>query len=384
MGKILPLVNRGDADVDALAYPVRTRAQQAALPVEEEEEEEEGEEDIVNPVQDVNEDNLSVHSGPSDVEDAPVLFHQRARHGNRPETLPHNPYGIVFLREIRIGDGTVVPRFRDRNVPMVTDKTFRYIFGVDREDVEMEYFKAQLVVPSNPYRVANRTHRTATRFVEEVEAPRIFNLAERGYELPPPMRDEGSDVEDDDELEIVDEALNLDARLTTLWRQFLVDVTAKAPNLKDARQTSYCVLTKAQRDRVDDTTYQNLRLREYFLHCQFRPATKNDWDMAFEKFWPEKDGVVLVGGAQNLPSMSYYVGWGKWLEEIHYDNVDVITAMRKELKTYFNALKWIPNIQSDRVWYTKQAKDKRFHRFPDSDIRTGPWILIRWGERAIV
>lgn len=379
MGKILPAVNRGDADVDTLAYPARTRARMPELPVEEEEEDEEG---VENPEDAADEDNMSVNSSPSDAEDAHVPIHQHPRHDNRPETLPHNPYGIVFLREIRIGDGTVVPRFQDRSVEMITSKTFRYVFGVDREDVDHTYFRGQLVVPSNPLRVGNKTHRTATRYVEEVEAPRLFNLSDRGYQLPPPIRDNGSDVEDD-EPEADDEALDIDTKLTTLWRQFLVDLTAKAPNRKGANQGSYCRLTKPQRDRVNDATYQNLRLREYFFHCQFKTGTKGDWDEAFNKYWPEK-GKVLVGNPQNLPSMRYYLDWSRWLTEIQDDQAHIITVMRKDLKKLFITLKWIPHITSDRVWYTKEDTGSSFQRFPDSEIKNGPRILIRWGERAII
>jgi len=266
---------------------------------------------------------------------------------------------------------------------MVTSKTFRYIFSVDRDDVDIAYFRTQLVVPSNPDRVANRTHRTALRFVEEEEAPRIFNLAERGYQLPPPMRDEGSDAEDDNEPQVFDDVLDIDMNLTTLWRQFLVDLTAKAPNRKGAGQPSYCVLTKIQRDRVNDATYQNLRLREYFAQCQFRIGSKSEWDEAFEKYWPLK-GRVLIGNPQNLPSMNYYLNWLKWLSEIPDEQQFVITAMRDDLRKLFYTLKWIPNIQSDRVWYTKEDTHNLFQRFPDSQIRTGPRILIRWDERAII
>lgn len=264
---------------------------------------------------------------------------------------------------------------------MITFKTFHYIFGVDRNEVDCEFFRAQLVVPANPHRVANKTRRTATRFTEEAEVPRIFNLAACGYQLPPPMRDEGSDVEDD-EPELVDAELDIDARLTTLWRQFLVDLTAKAPNRKDATKSSYCRLSKAQRDRVNDATYQNLRLREYFFDCQFRPGNKKEWDAAFDKFWPMK-GKVLLQGTQNLPSMTYYLRWGSLISGIEDDAT--IDVMRRDLRTRFNALKWIPNIQSDRVWGTKAADPKSaFKRLPGSSASTGPRILIRWGERAII
>lgn len=367
MGKILPHVNRVNADVQTLAFPSSTRAQ-VELPGEEEDEE------------DAQEDNISVNSNDSD-EEPPAPVHRPARRDNRPETLPYNPYGIVFLRPIRIGQGTLVPRFHDDGTPMITPQTFRYIFGVDRDDIDNETFRAQLVVPSNPRRVLNRIRLTATRLVEEEEPPRIFNLAERGYELPPVLRDEGSDVEDD-EPEEVDEDEDIDTKLTRIWRQFLVDLSAKVANRRAASQSSYCILSEVDRGRVDDSTYQNLDLREYFSDCQYRTATLRDWDLAFDKFWPEK-GSVLTGRPQNFPSMKYYLDWGKLLRATTDDAT--AQAMRNAIRPLFNALNWIPNVQSDRVWYTKPCRSTLFQRFPESHPNNpGPRILIRAGQHAII
>lgn len=367
MGKILPLVNREDASVQILAYPARTRAQ-IQIP----DEEEEGGDDSGD------EDNLSVSSGLSD---GPIPVHQPARRNNRPETLPHNPYGIVFLRAIRIGNGTVVPRFQDNGTQMISPQTFRYIFGVDRDEVDMDFFKYQLNVPSNPLRVANKTHRTAIRPVDEDEPRALFNLGARGYQLPTPVRDQGSDVEEEEDFgpQVQNEELDIDVRLTDLWRQFLVDLTAKVPNRRENNDSSYCKLTKFQRDSANVATYQNLRLRDYFSDVQFKTVTIKNWELSFDKFWPPK-GRRLVGKVQNFLQMRYFVSWGSLTSDLDNVTVDV---MRKELRKNFDTLKWIPNVQSERVWYT--TADKTFTRLAESDATlAAPRILIRWDVHAIV
>jgi hypothetical protein len=367
MGKILPVVDREEASENTLAYPARTRARaQIRIP----DKEEEGVDD---------DDTISVSSDLSD-DDTPVR--QPARHNNRPEilphnrpeTLPHNPYGIVFLRSIRIGPGIIVPRFENDGTHMITDLTFRYIFGVDRDEVDMDFFRYKLVVESNPLRVANKTHRTTIRPVDEDEPPILFNLGARGYQIPPPVHDEGSDLEGEEEFgpEFQEEELDIDLRLTALWRQFLVDVTAKVPNRQDAHQSSYCKLNRIQRDSVNVATYQNLRLRDYFSDVQYKTATIATWGYSFDKFWPVK-GTQLAGKPQNYMQIRYYIGWNMLTSAL--DEATVV-VMRDDLQRNFNTLKWIPQIQADRVWYT--TKNRAFTRLAESnEDLPAPRILIR-------
>ena len=380
MGKILPLVNRDDADIQTLAHPGSTRADMQPTPFDEDVED--GDEDV-----ELNhrEDALSVHSALS--EDDGLSRPANSRYGQqsvRSETVPYNPYGIVFLREIRIGEGIVVPRFRDITVGMITPKTFRYIFGIERNDVDSHFFVGRMLVPANPHRVSNKTRSTATRIIPtESEAPTIFNLAAQGHSLPPRQQDEGSDIgeiiDSIDDGDDSDSDGDIDKKLTKLWRQFLVDLTAKVSNRKGAFAPSYCILSKSERDAVDASTYQNLNLRDYFNNCQYRTATNADWDAAFDKFWPPP-GKLLTTKTQNYPKMKYYISWGILINNPQPTPVDV---MRERLHRVFHDLKWIPNCQADRIWYTK--RDTTFKRFPECDpTEAAPRILIRWDETAIV
>ncbi|KAF9470233.1 hypothetical protein BDN70DRAFT_771342, partial [Pholiota conissans] len=134
-----------------------------------------------------------------------------------------------------------------------------------------------------------------------------------------------------------------------LWRQFLVDVTAKVPNRRSSFESSYCVLSKVQRSRVNEDIYRNLNLREYFNDCLYRTATKADWESSFDKCWPQK-GKYLPLNAQNYTQMKYYRSWGTLIGR---SEATLVEEMRQSLYKRFLKLKWFPNAQNDRLWPTK-------------------------------
>lgn len=385
MGKILPLVNRTDADAETLLYPTSTRIRTAAAQnhtLFEEEEEGDTDDELAREGQVIAdhepEDNMSVISDLSDTA-RPVAEHRHERRTNRQEMLPYVPYGIVFLRPIRIGKGVNMPRFHDSTVAMIAWKTFKYIFGIRRDNVDSEFFKAKLVVKYHPTRVANRVRQTPVHAPDH-PAPTIFNLSERGYTLESPVADTGSDVDDlRDEIQDRrgDEDQSIDAQLTSLWNQFLLDLTLKAPNRKSSTEMSYCVLTREERLNVTEATYQNMHLSDYFDDCQYRIGSKDLWQSAFDKFWPLNP--IIVAGTQNLPSMRYFNSWAILVDRLREADQDsTIVEMRKVLRARFLGLGWIPHVTSAHVWWTK--RDKRLYKkFPSTDYgKPAPRVLIRW------
>lgn len=126
MGKILPLINRVGVDIDILAYPASTGAVRATF------------QDLLG-----SDDDVDDTASESDIPIAPNRLMRRAGE-IQTEMLPCNPYGMLFLREIRIGGGTLVPRFAQRNIRMLTDKSFKYIFGITREQMDHQVFQALL------------------------------------------------------------------------------------------------------------------------------------------------------------------------------------------------------------------------------------------------
>ncbi|KAG6815370.1 hypothetical protein H0H87_002495, partial [Tephrocybe sp. NHM501043] len=102
------------------------------------------------------------------------------------------------------------------------------------DDVETEFFHAVAVRAAHPTRGPNKRRRTTAYYnwgqdSEETD----FQLAAQGIQLEPIPHEEGSDLESD----LEDRALRddpfvrgIDSVLTELYRQALIDFTAKAPN----------------------------------------------------------------------------------------------------------------------------------------------------------
>ncbi|RDB15070.1 hypothetical protein Hypma_005467 [Hypsizygus marmoreus] len=325
MAAILPHVESAGADPDILAYGSPTA------------------DDDVDSEADTD----------SEDEDGPARVRQR----RDAVTIPAFPYGMVFLRRIRVGVAYPVPRF-NRGPQFLSQKSFRYFFGVDFAEVDTEFFGAGLVVPRDPTRVQNKTRRTLVWYNWGQESEdKIFHLVDRGYAMNPGDHDEGSDVEMDKEAEEEDATkqfsdMDLDTALTWIYRQFLLDVTSKAPNRLLTQEKSYCILTTEQRTRVTEATYKNERLSEYFRDCQWKVVGAKHWQLIFDRFFPPK-GKKLPSSSQNYRSMKYFLLWddlrGKTDAATFY-------RIRGEIKARFDKLYWMPFAQTDRVWWTKFDK----------------------------
>ncbi len=110
---------------------------------------------------------------------------RNAQQSNRPETLPYNPYGIVFLREIRLGEGIIVPRFRDISGGMITPKTVHYIFGIKREDIDSQIFLGRMLVPAKPTSYIQQNSLYSHSNYPPAEPERADNLQSGGARISP-------------------------------------------------------------------------------------------------------------------------------------------------------------------------------------------------------
>lgn len=354
MTAILPHVKPEDALDSTMAFPARRSNSR-----------EDGEEGFEVPEDDGNES--------SDSEDARIPARAVTA---RAETIPCNPYGLVFLRSILVGEKIPVPRFKKSALlryKALSDNAWRYYFGKPRDEINDEFFITSVVRTANPARIRNKVTRTANRQNSEAaEEAILFDLTSKGYKLPDAVVDEGSDQEissngdpDNDE--------NVDSKLSKLWRQFLVDLTAKAPNPKNANSPSYCKLTPEQRLTVDDNVHKNKKLSDYWVDCQWKVATESEWTLIFNRLWPDK-GSVLFGSVQNYPSTTYYIDWTGLTSESDHQTV---SAMREEIKGMFDSLFWLPHAQTDRIWHTKYMPG--FMRSNGVDkSKPAPRILINW------
>lgn len=170
-----------------------------------------------------------------------------------------------------------------------------------------------------------------------------------------------------------DEGGDIDEELTKVWRQFLLDITQKAPNKKSVMDASYCVLNNQERREVTESTYQNHKLSDYFRDCQWKIASGSEWTLVFDRFFPPKNGRGLAGKVQNYETMQYYSKWAKLKERA---NDEAAIRMRQGLRRRFDTLYWMPFAQTDRVWRTKV--DQRFSK--SSGVGVGvaaPQVFVR-------
>ncbi|KAF8958753.1 hypothetical protein BDZ97DRAFT_1667945 [Flammula alnicola] len=339
---ILPHIRKEDADLDVLPF--------------------------VTSIRDAD-GNASDYSTDSEDE-----YHPRHVAANA-NTVPCMLHGLLFINPLKLGEGIPCPRFQ-HNGRFIKDQTFKHIFGKELDDVQSIIYGGGMVQKSNPDRVRNKVRRTTRYIPEENEAP-IFNLAAQGYHLEAPGRDDGSDNEapDSDDEEEVDMFLqDIDMQLSVLWRQFLLDMTEKAPNMSGAGQVSYIKLNKLQRRQVDEDTYKNKVLSEYFKLCQWKIPDDKGWDIIFGHLWPEKD--VTKFAAQNYGQSDYYVSWGRLLDRCPDDNT--IKKVRRELRKRFNKLFWVPHAYPDKIWWTKNTeRDRSGFTITQGVARAAPRVAVR-------
>ena len=354
MTAILPHVKRIDAHPNILAFPPRTSNAH-------EEEEEGGEEE--------EEESTDSESSMTAVRPTTATA----------KTLPCNPYGLVFLRAIRVGVKHPVPRFEKSDLLQfraLSEKAWRYFFGVAREEISNQLLRSSIIKKVNPRRIPNKVKRTALRLKGgEDQDPKLFDLTSKGYRLPDPVVDEGSDqgMDSNDNPGNHDSDDDLDSKLSTLWRQFLVDLTAKAPNPKGGGSPSYCKLNEEERLKVDDEVHRNRKLSDYWVDCQWKIATQQEWTLNFNRLLPDK-GDTLYGNAQNYKSATYYLEWKALMSN---SNALTVFAMREQIRRRFNSLFWLPHAQTDRIWHTKFLHG--FTRSNNVDkSKPAPCVLINW------
>jgi len=289
--------------------------------------------------------------------------------------LPEIPHGLVFFHSLRMGQHHPVPRLKSGK--RLSDKSFYNLFGIEFEDIGEDFFRSAPVRSSGPpVRSNNKTRRTKRYVPPDDAQPPIFHLQVRGIELQPPVRDEGSDLEEEEEVggggdEDGGKAKGkLDTQLTELWLQFIQDVTQLVPNRKSAEENGYCKLSSAERAAGGDALYKNLRLSKFFNDCQWRVGGDDDWEATFNHLFPLGDKSRRT---QNYQKSIYFTKW-KTIKGLAGDQ-QTLDTIRRALKSKFDTLMWFPCAQADRIWATR-VHSPLFKKF----VNTGepaPWVICR-------
>jgi hypothetical protein len=283
---------------------------------------------------------------------------------------PYNPFGVIFLR--RIVPDVEVPRMRagGRNL---TIPAFKYIFGAMPEDIRLKYHKVGIVpaakVPETRI-VTNKTKYTPSYInTSGADEPNLFSLAENGYSLPPPVVDGGSDIEEEDDLD--EAAGDIDAEVSQMWRQFLVDVAMKTPNPRGATSASYFTVTRDDRLSTGEELYKNDNLSDMWRECQYKLGSRDDWKCAFGHMFPPV-GHQTSQRVQNYTQCKYYL---KWKEICSTADAKSALAIRKQLWNKVYSLAWIPHACQDKLWPTSKANG--FTRLPPQSTGPAPRILVK-------
>lgn len=300
---------------------------------------------------------------------------------DRVATLPAYPYGLVFLRKIRIGEKFPVPRFASNAQSYLTDKSFHFFFGVDKDEICDTYlapFKVNAAL--NPTRVGNRTRNTP-RWQDVAPVPiqePIFSLARLGHCLNDIENDEGSDLEDEEDIIPADpqpiaEENDIDIQLSHLWRQFLMDLAIKAPNMQGFASGSYCCLNPGQRRAVTEATYRDRKLSNFFNDCQWRIVSDKEWEVTFTRLFPPP-GHVFPRGVQQYKTAQYQTLWISLKARMDTGTYDKV---RSKLLARSKTLYWLPAAANDRIWSTRL--DTLSSRPPGNPLALAPRVLVRGG-----
>ena len=292
------------------------------------------------------------------------------------QELPGSPHGLVFFHRIRVGHTYPVPRADGRFAGTLQPTSYTHLFGVSREEIGEFYFTRAPAQRSEPTIRSNNKTRRTKQYVQQDDGPpaRLFNLEDRGVHLHPLPQDDGSDIEMEEQL--VDEVGNdVDAALTSLWTQFIQDVTQKVPNRKRADEDSYCKLTEEIQNNPDEKLYKNLRLSDFFNDCQWRPASSVEWNRTFDNLFPLETKPLTV---QNYYSTRYYPMWEN-VKKKAADEQGSIDLIRKALQSRFNELTWFPSAQNDKIWVSKLARYPRYFKFVNHG-KPAPWVFVRKGK----
>jgi hypothetical protein len=253
--------------------------------------------------------------------------------------------------------------------------SFKWIFGDSLQAIQQKYNPVGIVsqhqVGSSPI-VHNRSRNTRLYIPPstEEEPTRLFSLGRRGYKLPPPPQDTGSDQDESiNEAHIDNE--DIDAVMSKLWQQFLSDIAQKAPNINGRAHLSYFKLTQLEREGISEAIFRGIQLSSIWRAVQWKAASEAEWDSAFNNLYPPS-GHIISNKVQNYTKCTYYREWKRIVAEAPKETVD---AMRKALRRRLFSLQWIPHACTDKLWST--GKKKGFSIFPEDGTSAAPRILLK-------
>ena len=330
-----------------------------------------------------------------------IAFHPRRRGEGQEEeesddeedsdpALPYHPYGVIFLRRIMLDN---VPRMRAGG-GYLNPAAFRCIFGDTPEGVEHTYYTVGIIPASSlagQRVVTNKSKRTPTFIIAEAGPSRLadradgaddmevdqpanlaastplFNLAEKGLQLPPPAVDSGSDMEELSEEQREPEK-DIDQTITDLFRQFMTDMMVKVPNPRGSGNPSYCLLDRDARLRASEDLFKNGELSDIWRACQYKVGSREDFNLVLYHLFPPCEHKT--GKVQNYRQCQYYI---KWKTICATAKPNTVNTIHLAIKQRIDKFTWLPHACQDKMWPTKALNG--FTRYPPDSKGPAPRIL---------
>ncbi|KAJ3564156.1 hypothetical protein NP233_g8478 [Leucocoprinus birnbaumii] len=308
----------------------------------------------------------------------------RVRIEDNDSLVAHIPFGCIFFRRINASE---VPRLRVSG-PVLPVKSFKFWFnGLDREGVKSKYQTTGFI----DRRVIQLTRSTLAKraltlpYINNTGAPEpdLFHVPD-DVQLPPPVFDDGSDIEEQQpEISALEQG-PLDTRLSHLWRQFVSDVTSKSPSPRKRTEPSYLKLTDDQRTSGSDEIYRTIRLDKIFRCVYYKFGTEEDWRASFDCMFPPV-GFQTSSSTQTYGTCQYFRTWLEMLEENRF-NCKEIEKIRDLFFARVFKWDWMPKAEADRMWATSVAKPSKdsLIQWPVIEKRLpAPQILLHVGEAPL-
>lgn len=299
-------------------------------------------------------------------------------------SVPYNPHGGIFLRRIIIT--SPVPRMRYGG-PELSEASFKFWFKVDTPRELKGKYQDMGVVDREVLRARRPTTAKSKLplYVNFTGAPEptLFQLGELEIALAAPIADDASDVPDRRSPSPEDlEPRGADTRLSTLWRQFVSDITSKSPSPRSRSEPSYVRLTEIQRRSGSEAPFMNLRLSETFRAVWYKRVEEECWRTAFNWLFPPF-GTLVSADSQGYTQCPYFRQWFQIMDENRRD-LPLIERIRDQLFARLLRWNWIPFSGSDKMWPTSAKKKcaNKFTRWPPAPGRPpAPLILLKLGAR---
>jgi hypothetical protein len=280
-----------------------------------------------------------------------LLFHPSENRNDNPP-IPHCPYGVVYLDNLRWPEVCSTPRLAYRDGTALSDRCYQAYFSMSYKELYHSKVKTGFAVLPTNY-INSRKGRTRPHRNTNPES--LPGLADLAIALPRPGFDVGDDLPVE-EMVLPEPEEDSGTMLTKLWLRFLTDIMQKCGNERGG--TSYCRLTMEERESVTPEMFQDPDLSKVFWKVQWKQAERRDLAKTFGMYWPDENHV-LPHSSQNFKQTQWYPEWKNMVADLPSS---AVVKLRQALFKEFLSLAWIPVPLSDRIW--SYNPDISYHRLP--------------------